>query len=166
MVGELPGPTLTEKVAKRGRKSGPDLGVLIDTTMVGLFGLVAVATGHEHWLKERDDVIPVTGPLKAWVDQLPSKTLKRLEKNLAPTLLVVGLATVLGPDLVVEMKLREQDKRARIALSAPKGSGFRPVPVAGGIPGPAYPANGRQPSPDGWHSSIPAGAPVGSEFDV
>src|SRR6266511_1123048 len=61
LVGELPGPTLTDADApKRGRKRGPDLSVLVETTVVGLFGLVAVATAHEHWLKDREEVMAIT----------------------------------------------------------------------------------------------------------
>src|SRR6266576_1776032 len=91
LVGEPIRPTLTDDAPKsRGRKRGPDLSVLVETTVVGLFGLVAVATAHEHWLKDREEVMAITGPLNAWIDQLPAKTLKKVERNLAPTLLVVG----------------------------------------------------------------------------
>ena len=57
---------------------------------------------------ERQDVMAITGPLNAWIDQLPAKTLKKLEANLAPALFVVGLATVVGPDVVLEMRIRGQ----------------------------------------------------------
>ena len=138
--------------------------------MVGLFGLVAVATAHEHWLKERADVVAITGPLNAWIDQLPSKTLKRLEKNLAPALLVVGVATVVGPDIVLEMRLRDT-KRARFAVpqsqpgSAPAGSfGYEaaggPVPAANGAGFAPRSGSG------GWHNSVPANPQIGSEWDV
>ena len=166
MVGEVVGPTLARpKGEKRGRKSGPDLGVLIDTTVVGLFGLVAVATAHEHWLKERDDVIPITGPLKAWVDQLDSKTLKRIEKSLAPTLFVVGCATVIGPDIMVEMKERAKSRLAN-AVSTPVGGFRQPHAFTGRAVNPAR-GIGQQPSGGGdWYSSIPSADVVGSEIDA
>ncbi len=164
MVGEPVHPTLTEKAPGRGRKKGPDLGVLVETTVVGLFGLVAVATSHEHWLKDKVDVLAITGPLNAWIDQLPAKTLKRVEQNLAPCLLVVGLATVVGPDVVLEMRIRAANKNARRTLPEPQGRGQnahtfaeRPAPAANG-------AGGR--SEGGWYAGIPTSAPIGSEFDV
>ena len=166
MVGELSDPALTERKTK-GRKTGPDLGVLIDTTVVGLFGLAAVATGHEHWLKEREHVIPITGPLKAWVDQLPSKTLKRLEEKLAPTLLVVGLATVVGPDVIAEVKLRAYE-RSQAALSKPsRNRQVYPDSPTGDTGSTTNGVGGHKGSSAGaWVNSIPATAPIGSDFDV
>jgi len=128
--------------------------------------LVAVATGHEHWLKERDDVIPVTGPLNAWIDQLPAKTLKKLERNLAPTLFVVGLATVVGPDIVLEMRLRALAKNASRPIPRSPGQGQGAYPPAGRDAGPV---NGAVPEAGGeadrrW--SIPAGSPGIAEWDV
>src|SRR5689334_4627226 len=126
LVREVPGPTLTEPEGKNRSKS-PDFKVLIDTTIVGLFGLVATATAHEHWLKERDDVLPITGPLKAWVEQLPPKTLKAMEKRMAPTLFVIGCAVVVGPDVVMEMRTRKREQDTRRSLSGQgKPSFFRP----------------------------------------
>jgi len=167
-VGEPLRPTLTDsKPARGGRKRGPDLSVLVETTVVGLFGLVAVATAHEHWLKEREDVMAITGPLNAWIDQLPAKTLKKVEKNLAPTLLVVGIATVIGPDAVLEMRLRAQSKNARTPVSGtptgPRSLGFAPADgPAGRGNGVGVPAG----SAGGWHSSVPSAPPIGFDGDV
>jgi hypothetical protein len=166
MVGEVP---RSQVKNVGGKKKGPNLGALIDTTIVGLFGLVATATAHEHWLKERDDVIPITEPLKAWVDQLPAKTLKKLEANLAPTLFVVGLATVIGPDAIAEVRLRAEEKRFKYPVSRTQQyGGFKAdyVPPAGGNGAGAGGHNGSPSSAGGWTSSIPANPPVGSEFDV
>src|SRR6266498_238247 len=168
LVGELPGPTLTDADApKRGRKRGPDLSVLVETTVVGLFGLVAVATAHEHWLKDREEVMAITGPLNAWIDQLPAKTLKKLERNLAPTLFVVGLATVVGPDAVLEMRLRAQHKSSRNAVPQ-SGQGRSPnsFPPSGMPEGASNGAGAPSGSSGGWGRSIPAGAPIDSEFDA
>lgn len=133
--------------------------------MVGLFGLVAVATAHEHWLKDKVDVAPITGPLNAWIDQLPAKTLKRLEANLAPALFVVGLATVVGPDAVMEMRLRAQ-QNTRATVSGPR----RPQPPAhapaGGIDRQANGASEHAGIAGGWSSGIPAASFIGSEHDV
>jgi hypothetical protein len=136
--------------------------------VVGLFGLVAVATAHEHWLKERDDVLPITGPLKAMVEQLPPKTLKKLEKNLAPAMVVVGIATVIGPDAVAEMRLRAEDKRARTAVSAPPAgarAGQR-LPAQPGVPAGVGGANGRSPGGGGWFDSVPAGPFIEPEINA
>jgi hypothetical protein len=143
------------------------LGVLVDTVTVGLFGLVATATGHEHWLKEREHVLPITGPLKAWIDQLPSKTLKRVEEKLAPTLFVVGLVTVIGPDVVLEVKLRGQNTRnANAVRTGQRGNVAYSDPNAGGA---AHPTNGvgRGGSSAGeWINSIPATPVSGLEYDA
>jgi hypothetical protein len=166
-VGEAVHPTLTNDKPGRGRKRGPDLSVLVDTTIVGLFGLVAVATGHEHWLKERDDVLPMTGPLNAWIDQLPSKTLKKLEKNLAPALFAVGCAIVVGPDIAAEMRLRALAKKPVLTVSRPQGAhspGDYPASDRS-----AGTANGTVPtsrSAGGWHSGIPTTPPIGFDGDV
>lgn len=168
---EIKRPTLTDpEKAARGRKKGPDLTALVETTVVGLFGLVAVATAHEHWLKERADVMAITGPLNAWIDQLPSKTLKKLEKNLAPCLLVVGVATVVGPDLVLEMRIRDQQKRARSVLSRPQ-PGPAPVgPFGHSAPSSSSPtANGASVpagSVGGWSDGIPTNGPLDAFGDV
>jgi len=132
---------------------------------VGLFGLVAVATGHEHWLKEREDVLPITGPLNAWIDQLPAKTLKRVEKNLAPALFAVGCAIVVGPDIAVEMRERAKFKSYRQAVSQSPGANQasyaaseRATSAANGTVGGARSG--------GWTSSIPATPPIGFDGDV
>ena len=169
MVGEPAGHTVSRKGNKGGKKQGPNLGALVDTFTVGLFGLVATATGHEHWLKEREDVIPITDPLKAWIDTLPSKTLKKLESKLAPTLFVVGLATVVGPDAIAEVKLRAEEKRFRhfTAQQAQRG-GFKPgvePATAGGGAG-ARGANGASSSAGEWAGSVPADSPLHGGYDV
>ena len=164
MVGELGDAPV--KAARGGRKKGPDLSTLVDTMVVGLFGLVATATQHEHWLKEKVDVIAITQPLNAWIDQLPAKTLKKLEAKLAPTLFVVGVATVVGPDAVLEARIRYEQKHNRNPFPRQTFQGeasFAPperpsngnngaVRDAGGVPS--------------WHSGIPSTPPIGSDFDV
>ena len=167
LASELPDPSLAApKERGRGRRKGPDLSALVETTVVGLFGLVAVATAHEHWLKERADVMAITGPLNAWIDQLPAKTIKKLETNLAPALFVVGLATVVGPDVVMELRIRNE-QNARRTVSGPERGFLKhfntPTEDASRVSNGA----GRQPSNEGgWHSGIPAVPPIGSEFDV
>jgi hypothetical protein len=140
--------------------------VLVETTVVGLFGLVAVATAHEHWLKDKVDVAPITGPLNAWIDQLPAKTLKRLEANLAPALFVVGLATVVGPDAVMEMRLRaQQNARSTVSRPKPRDSRF-PYPLANVPDGTPNGASEHPRAEGGWHSGIPSASHIGSEHDV
>lgn len=130
--------------------------------VVGAFGLCAVVTQHEHWLKESGEVVPITAPLKAWVDQLDAKTLKKVEKNLAPLLLTMGCVTVIGPDIVVEMRERAKSRHFN-ALSQPgKTSAYNPAGAGAGRG--TQPANGA--SRGDWTASIPANAPLGSEFDV
>jgi hypothetical protein len=164
LAGEVPSPTLTDKPS-RGRKKGPDLTVLVETTVVGLFGLVAVATAHEHWLKDREDVMAITGPLNAWIDQLPSKTLKKLEKNLAPTLFVVGLATVVGPDVVLEMKLRAH-QNARPAVPRSQDRSQSADPIAGRFTSEVNGAGVHPRGEAGWAGGIPTVPHLSSEYDV
>jgi len=135
---------------------------------VGLFNLVAVATQHEHWLKDKEDVIPITGPLKAWVNELDAKTLKRNEKNLAPTLFVVGVATVAGPDAVAEMRIRAQEKRAKLALSQPPARARVGTTVAtpAGISSTDHTANGHAAGGRDWYSGIPSGPPIDTSLDA
>lgn len=141
--------------------------MLVETTTVGLFGLVAVATAHEHWLKDKVDVQAITGPLNAWIDQLPAKTLKKLEQNLAPTLLVVGLATVVGPDLVLEARIRAANKNARRAVPAQgRGQTTLLYPPAGGPQPVSGSPNGASGRTGEWADAIPAAAHIGSEYDV
>jgi len=136
--------------------------------VVGMFGLVAVATAHEHWLKDREDVVAITGPLNAWIDQLPAKTLKKIEANLAPTLFVVGLATVIGPDAVVEMRIRYEQKRAvnpvprsRQQIAGQGELSFAERPTNGNSG--HHRDTGGSPS---WYSSVPSVAPIGNDYDV
>jgi hypothetical protein len=167
VVGETVHPTLTDpKPRGGGRKRGPDLSVLVDTTIVGLFGLVAVATGHEHWLKERDDVVPMTGPLNAWIDQLPSKTLKKLEKNLAPALFAVGCAIVVGPDIAAEVRLRAIAKKPVLTVSGPQESRQRRFTPPDRYEGAANGAGIDTRGQGGWASSVPTAPPIGFDGDV
>lgn len=167
-MGEVPGRAVAAP-ATAAQAKGADLAALIDTTVVGLFGLVAVATAHEHWLKDRVDVLPITEPLKAAVKQLPPKTLKKLEKNLAPAMVVAGLAIVVGPDVAVEMRLRAEDKRARAAVSQPptgSRNGNSPVAAQPGVPAGVGGANGRSTGGGGWSDSVPSGPFIQPEIDA
>ena len=143
---------------------------MVETTVVGLFGLVAVATDHAHWLKDREEVIPITGPLNAWIDSLPSKTLKRIEKNLAPCLFAIGCAVVAGPDIAMEIKIRARDKDTRQTVSGPPhGAGLRGgsyVTAPGGIPAPTNGAGQPAGGAGGWHSSVPTAPPGLGGLDV
>lgn len=100
-------------------------------------------TRHEHWLKDAADVQPITDPMLAWKEQLSAKQQKMLEERTIPALFVVGLMTVLVPDILLEVRLRARDRRsARQAVQgggtdAPPGSpiGGYGIPAGAGLPG-------------------------------
>lgn len=92
--------------------------------MAGTFNLTAVLTMHKHWLKDAEDVRPITDPINAWMDQLPAKQLKAFEEKICPILLGVGIATVLIPDIVLEAKIREGTRRTARAEAAAYASPF------------------------------------------
>src|SRR5205814_10314323 len=68
-----------------------DLQTFANVVTVGLFNSIAIATAHEHWLKSHEEVLDFTVPLVAWANQLPLKTIKKIENNLAPMATIVGL---------------------------------------------------------------------------
>lgn len=112
-------------------------------------------------------MLPMTGPLNAWIDQLPSKTLKKIEKNLAPCLFVTGAAVVVGPDIVAEMRLRAQHKSYVAAVS--RQSQGRPSPANGAPAGVTQSTNGageHTSSAGGWAASVPSLAVEPSEWNV
>ncbi len=127
---------------------------------MGVFNLTAVLTKHAHWLKDAEEVKPITEPLNSWIDQLPVRQLKAVEANLCPILLGVGLATVLLPDIILEMRIRESHRRP--VGEAPEGAG-RPLATQGGLtvvdgrPAPA--GNGRTPSDGGSEDERHLGMP-------
>lgn len=79
---------------------------MIDTSVVVVFAITAVATGHEHWLKEHNEVLAITDPLNAWIEQLPPRKLKALEANICPLLFAAGVVSVVVPDIAQEMAIR------------------------------------------------------------
>lgn len=110
----------------------------------------------------------MTGPLNAWIDTLPSKTLKKIEKNLAPCLFVVGCAVVAGPDIALEIKIRAQHKVSRQAVPRPFGAGPRQTahPTPGGYTAPTNGTGGDAGTASGWAGSIPTAAPGVGGWDV
>jgi hypothetical protein len=81
--------------------------------VLGLFGAVAVATGHPHWQKRPAQVLPITVPLTRALEDLPPAARKKLAKAANPALFVLGCAIVVGPDLSVEMRLRAEARQTR-----------------------------------------------------
>lgn len=80
----------------------------ITMAAVGLFGMIAVSTGHHHWAKTEEQVLPMTAPLIRMVNQLPKATLKRIENNWNPILFAIGCCAVVGPDIAKELTLRKE----------------------------------------------------------
>ena len=114
---------------------------------VGAFNLTAVLTMHRHWLKDEQDVAPITEPIVAWLDQLPARQQKAIEEKIIPALLAVGVAEVLIPDIVLEIKIRNAARNRRTAGPSPDSQGDASVSAEGG-PG-VYPEYGPAANPGG-----------------
>jgi hypothetical protein len=106
--------------------------ILCEGAFVGLFSCIGVCTQHEHWLKEASEVRPMTGPLARYINGLPKSTKAALMKRLNPALFCVGAATIVGPDLITEIKLRKYEAYIR-AQAEGRAEGPR-VGQAGGVP--------------------------------
>lgn len=146
------------KTGKKGGKKSPNLDMAVRGITVGAFNLTATLTMHEHWLKDAPDVAPITEPICAWLDQLPARQLKAIEERIIPVLLAVGIAEVLIPDIVLEVKLRALHRRS--ARLEAEGQGSRGPFAPEGGPGlrPEY----RHPTANG-HGAEGAAGPVGSD---
>jgi hypothetical protein len=114
---------------------------------VGAFNLTAVLTMHRHWLKDEQGVAPITEPIIAWMDQLPARQQKAIEEKIIPALLAVGVAEVLIPDIVLEVKLRNATRHRRPLGEPPDSQGDAAVAAEGG-PG-QYPEYGPAANPGG-----------------
>ena len=71
---------------------------------------MAVATQHEHWQKEAEDVEPIVGPLCRMIEQLPKSTLKAFEKRFNGLMLAGGCAMLIGGDAITEYKIRQYER--------------------------------------------------------
>jgi hypothetical protein len=117
-------------------------------------------------LKEKADLVPITGPIKSYIDGLPSKKLKQWEGRIAPTLLVLGTATVIGPDIAMEVRIRAE-KSKRLVPAPPQVGGFRsPFSPARGTGEGDTGANGHGSSAGGWASSVPTNVRIPNDVDV
>lgn len=133
-----------EKPSKLSKK-GANLAGLIDFSVVGLFGMVAAATGHEHWFKDREEVYGITEPLKLWAEELSPKVRKNIEKKALPVILAINAAGVIVPDVIAEARLRRAESYGNSVWS--EGGGEEPggpFPTQGGYSAPSR-ANGVHP---------------------
>lgn len=97
--------------------------------MTGLFGAVAVATQHEHWLKDPGEVEPIVGPLCRIIEELPAKSLKAFEKHFNKAALAAGTLVLVGTDLTAEIKLRKEENASRAEEERGVRSKPKPRPV-------------------------------------
>lgn len=75
-----------------------------------IFGLIATATKHEHWMKTPEEVEPIVGPFCRMIESLPKSALKSIEKNWNPIALAGGIAFTVVPDTVHEVQLRRLER--------------------------------------------------------
>lgn len=113
----------------------------LDAEMIGygvaaLFGVIATATGHTHWLRTPEQCAPISEPLQRLYSRLPAAKRKQVLAYLDPGVLLAGVYQVAGPSLAVEMQLAEAKRQGRVV--APRSGGQQP---AAGPPSPAPPAD-------------------------
>jgi hypothetical protein len=105
----LPRPSQAPK-GKRGSKSLALSQETVEHGLCAVFGTVAVATKHRHWLKQTKDVGPIAEPLTRMLNTLPIEVIDRLERYADPLLLCYGLYQVCGKDIMIELELRKLEK--------------------------------------------------------
>lgn len=111
---ELIQPSAKAKPEKVSFPKAPklDMGMIARVSVMGFFNTIAIATSHEHWLKEHEEVEDVVGPLTVWLNQLPAKRIKQIENNAAPILAIGSFLNILVPDIAEEVKIRRESARA------------------------------------------------------
>lgn len=105
---------------------GAETQALVEMTVVGLFGFVAVATGHAHWAKSPEQCLPMTAPLIRMINELPKKTREQVEKHINPLLFAAGCCAVIGPDIAYEMGVRREEADRRTARTGTIRQVIRP----------------------------------------
>jgi hypothetical protein len=108
--------------------------MLAKVGVLGFFNTIAIATSHEHWLKEHTEVQEIIDPLTVWLNQLPAKRIKQLENNIAPILTIGGFLNVFVPDVAEEIKIRRESARTNAGQEKGKPGARGVNPVAGGAP--------------------------------
>ena len=84
--------------------------MLAQAALCTIFNSIEVATQHPHWHKEAEDLEPVVGPLCRMIEQLPKSTLKAFEKRFNGLMLCGGVAFLVVPDTIAEVKIRQYER--------------------------------------------------------
>jgi hypothetical protein len=102
---------------------------MISYGVAAVFGVIATATQHEHWLRTPGQCAPISDPLQRMYSRLPAAKRKEILKVMDPAVLMAGIYQVAGPSVVEEMRLVQARRqgvilppRARDTGTAPPGS--------------------------------------------
>lgn len=116
---------LPKPFVSKGKGKGKALALSQNTVEHGLcalFGGIAVATKHRHWVKKTDELTPISGPLTRMLNSLPAEVIDRLERHADPLLLCWGIYQVCGKDIAIERELRKLEKENRKESVASTGN--------------------------------------------
>jgi hypothetical protein len=149
--------------ASKKRSKTANIERAVNGLTVGAFNMVGLFTQHRHWMKDAEDVVPITDPINAYIDGLPAKTQKALEERIIPISLAGGLLEVLIPDIIMEMRIRANHRHIARSQAEGHARGYD-IPTQESTGDPAtfgsQPGNGRGPSPaDGDDLSRPPRLP-------
>lgn len=116
----------------------------LDAEMIGygvaaLFGVVATATQHSHWLRTPEQCAPISEPLQRMYSRMPAAKRKQVLQYLDPGVLIAGIYQVAGPSIAVEMQLAEAKRQGRVIPTPPRKGGTQPGQPAPSAPAPAAP---------------------------
>ena len=118
---------------------------------MGTFSAIGYFTEHPHWFLREDEALSITDPLLCWIDTLPVKAVKKVEQNIWPVFLLIGLVMAVLPRILAEIKLngRKRDTVRAQGETGGYGGPFGSQDGAFGIAGyPASAGNGASPASD------------------
>lgn len=115
----------------------------LDAEMIGygvaaVFGVIATATQHAHWMRTPEQCAPISEPLQRIYSRMPAAKRKQVLQYLDPGVLLAGIYQVAGPSLAVEMQLAEAKRQGRVIPTPRKGG---PQPATPPSAPPAAPAD-------------------------
>lgn len=114
----------------------------VEMSLIGAFGSMAVFTGHPHWNKSADQLLPITGPVMRYWNSLPKKTQENFAKKFNLALFAGGCLAVVGPDIAKEVAIRKVEDAERsirraglkIVRGGPSGEGQPPTDNDSAVP--------------------------------
>ena len=101
-----------------------------------VFGAIATATQHNHWLRDLEQVRPISDPLQRMFAKMPAAKRKQVMQILDPGILIAGIYQVAGPSIAAEIELAQGRQQGRIVSHrpAPSGASSPPAPSTSAAP--------------------------------